>query len=121
MPQEVLSLLGMLVVVILVLGLAYLSTRLIARQGLPGLPRTNGQAAENMALLWQRSVGKSERLVLVRVHSRCLLLGVTGNSIQVLTELTEEEAKAWTDKGPDAGPAGPSFSQVLRANFPKKK
>ena len=41
--------------------------------------------------------------------------------IQVLTELTEEEAKGGSGEGPDAGPAGPSFSQVLRANFPKKK
>lgn len=121
MPQGVLSLLGMLATVAIVLVLAYLCTRLIARQGLPGLPRANGQAAENMALLWQHGVGKGERLVLVRVHSRCLLLGVTANQIQVLTELTEEEAKAWLAKDPPTGPTGPGFAEILRASFPKKK
>jgi len=111
----------MLAVVVIVLVLAYLCTRLIARQGVPGMPRANPQAAENMALLWQRGVGRNERLVLVRVHNRCLLLGVTGNSIQVLTELTEEEAKGWLDKEAPAGQAAPSFADVLRMNFPRKK
>ena len=112
---------GMLLVVGVVLVLAYLCTRLIARQGLPGIPKVGSGAAENMALLWQHGVGKEERLVLVRVHSRCLLLGVTPHQIQVLTELSEEEAKVWLQKDPPAGPAGPSFSQVLRDNFPIKK
>ena len=120
MPQGVLSLLGMLLVIGAVLALAYWCTRFIGRQGLPGMPRTGSQAAENMALLWQHNVGKNERLVLVRVHSRCLLLGVTGGSIRVLTELSEEEAKEWLAQAPPEGSA-PNFAQVLRANFPKKK
>ena len=119
MPQGVLSLLGMLLVIGVVLALAYWCTRLIGRQGIPGMPRSGGQAG-NMALLWQHNVGRNERLVLVRVHSRCLLLGVTGASIQVLTELSEEEAKLWLEEGPPES-VMPNFAQVLRANFPKKK
>lgn len=121
MPQGVLSLLGMLLTIVAILALAYWCTRLIARGGLPGFPRAGGAGAENMALLWQHNVGKNERLVLVRVHSRCLLLGVTGQSIQVITELTEEEARQWLEEEPPKGPIPPSFSQVLRQSFPKKK
>ena len=115
------SLLGMLLVVGIVLVLAYLCTRLIARRGLPGLPRAGSGAAENMGLLWQQGVGKEERLVLVRVHSRCLLLGVTPHQITVLLELSEEEAGVWLAKAPPSGPSAPSFAQVLRENFPMKK
>lgn len=119
MPQGVLSLLGMLLVVVLVLVLAYFSTRLIARQGLPGLPRVSAQG--RITLLWQQNVGKNERLVLVQVHSRCLLLGVTASGIQVLTELSEEEARQWQQKASPPGPEGPGFAQILRSYFPKKK
>ncbi len=124
MPQGVLSLLGMLLTIGVVLVLAYLCTRLIARRGLPGLPgfpRSGEKAHENMALLWQRNVGKNERLVLVRVHSRCLLLGVTGGSIQVLTELSQEEAKQWLEGHPPGGDSAPSFAQILKGSFPSKK
>ena len=121
MPQEALSLLGMLVVVALVLALAYFTTRLLARQGMPGLPRAGMPIAGKITLLWQQNVGKNERLVLERVHSRCLLLGVTAAGIQVLTELTEEEASQWQPKSPPPGGEGPGFAQVLRSYFPKKK
>lgn len=124
MPQGVLSLLGMLLTIGVVLVLAYWCTRLIARRGLPGLgglPRLGSRAAENMALLWQQNVGKNERLVLVRVHSRCLLLGVTAGGIQVLTELSQEEAKSWLEGSPPAGEQPPSFAQVLKGSFPKRK
>lgn len=118
MPQGVLSLLGMLLTVGVVLALAYWCTRLIAGRGLPGMAR--GGSPEGLRVLWQQQMGKNERLVLLRVHSRCLLLGITGGSIQVLAELTGEEAAQWLEKPPQ-GPTGPSFSQVLRNSFPKKK
>ena len=117
MPQGVLSLLGMLLTIGVVLVLAYWCTRLIARRGLlglPGFPRSGEKAHENMALLWQRNVGKNERLVLVRV-------GVTGGSIQVLTELSQEEANQWLEGQPPGGDSAPSFAQILKGSFPSKK
>lgn len=119
MPEGVLSLLGMLLTVVVVLALAYWCTKLIAGRGIPGLARGGG--SEEMRVLWQLHVGKNERLVLLRVHSRCLLLGVTGGGIRLLAELTGEEAAQWLEKPPAAGQGAPSFSQVLKNSFPRKK
>ena len=95
---NVLSLLGMLLTVIAVLALAYWCTRWIGQRGMPGWAR-GAAGGEKLQLLWQVSLGKGERLVLVRVHERCLLLGVTGGGISVLTELTEQEAAGWLQNG----------------------
>lgn len=119
MGSSVLSLLGMLLTVVGVLVLAYWVTRLIGRHGMPGWAKAPaGQGC--LEILWQASLGKSERLVLVRVEKRCLLLGVTSGGIQVLTELSEEEAGPWLQR-PGASADTPSFLDILRDNFPKKK
>ena len=116
---NVLSLLGMLLTVIAVLALAYWCTRWIGQRGMPGWAR-GAAGGEKLQLLWQVSLGKGERLVLVRVHERCLLLGVTGGGISVLTELTEQEAAGWLQKTGDP-PQASSFLEILRENLPKRK
>lgn len=121
MGGSVLSLLGMLLTVVLVLALAYWCTRLIGRRGLPGYAR--GPGGDKMQVLWQLSLGKAERLVMVKVDRRCLLLGVTSGGISLVTELSEEEAAAWLQsKESTARPENmPSFLDILRENLPKKK
>jgi len=119
LDRNVFSLVGMLVTVILILVLAYWVTRFIGQRGLPGWARGMQNSGE-LQLLWQLSLGKGERLVLVRLHERCLLLGVTGGGIHVLTELTQEEAALWLQKQKEA-PQAPSFLEILRENLPKKK
>lgn len=90
--SEVFSVLGMLLTVGLVLVLAYLCTRYLAGHGL-NLPRTarSGQ----LLLLDQLSLGKDQRLVLVQVGTRYLLLGVAPSSVTLVSELTEEQAGLW--------------------------
>lgn len=117
LDRNVFSLLGMLVTVILILLLAYWVTRFIGQKGLWA---GGGQNGGEMQVLWQLSLGKGERLVLVRLHKRCLLLGVSGGGITVLTELTEEEAALWLRKQGEA-PQAPSFLEILRENLPKRK
>ncbi len=73
-----------------------------------------------LQVMWQLSLGKGERLVLVRLHERCLLLGVSGGGINVLTELTREEAAQWLQKEGEVQRA-PSFMEILKENLPKKK
>lgn len=113
------SLLGMLITVLLILLLAYWVTRFIGQRGLPGWAR-GVQNSGGLRVMWQLSLGKGERLVLVRLHERCLLLGVSGGGITVLTELTQEEAARWLQKDGEVTKA-PSFLEVLRDNLPKKK
>lgn len=119
MGETIFSLVGMLLTVVLVLALAYWCTRLIGRRGLSSWAAGAGGGGK-IQLLWQVSLGKSERLVLVRVNRRCLLLGVTGGGISVLTELTDEEAADWLQKKGEASQA-PSFLEILRENLPKRK
>ena len=119
LDRNVFSLIGMLITVVLILLLAYWVTRFIGQKGLPGWAR-GAQNSGELQLLWQLSLGKSERLVLVRLHERCLLLGVSGGGITVLTELTREEAAVWLQKQGEA-PQVPSFLEILRDNLPKRK
>lgn len=115
---SVASLVGMLLTVVAVLALAYWVTKLIARRGLPGW--ASGMGESRIQVLWQASLGKSERLVLVRVEKRCLLLGVTGGGISVLTELTEEEAANWPREREEVARQS-NFLDILRDSLPKKK
>lgn len=115
----VFTLVGMLLTVGAVLALAYWVTRLIGRHGMPGWARP-ARTQGRLELLWQLSLGRNERLVLVRLEKRCMLLGVTGGEIRLLTELTEEEAAPWL-KEPGAAADAPGFLDILRENLPKKK
>lgn len=117
MPNDAWSLLGMLAAVLAILALAYFVTRWIAGYGGPAVGRAAG--ARDLSILSRLAVGKNEQLLLVRLHSRCLLLGVTAGGITVLTELTEEECAQWTKEQGDAVPA--SFAQALKNSLPKKK
>lgn len=119
LDRNAFSLLGMLVTVVLILLLAYWVTRFIGQRGLPGWARGVQDRGE-LQVLWQLSLGKGERLALVRLHERCLLLGVSGGGITLLTELSPEEAALWLKKqGED--PKVPSFLEILRDNLPKRK
>jgi flagellar protein FliO/FliZ len=57
------------------------------------------------------SVGTRERIALVRAHDKWLVVGITPNSITLLTEL--DEAPAGIDQLA-GGPAGSKFSELLR-------
>ena len=107
---SVASLVGMLLTTVAVLALAYWVTRWVAQRGTSGLP---GPAGQDLKVLWQVSLGKAERLVLVRLDQRCLLLGVTSGGISLLAELTEEEAAKWLQKREEIA-RQPSFLEVLR-------
>ena len=110
----VLSLLGMLAAAILVLLLAYAAARLAGRYGTAGAMGTPMRG--ELCVLSQVPVGRGERLVLVRVHERCLLLGTASGGVTLLAELTEEEARPWLE-----GTAqGADFMQLLRRAGKKK-
>ncbi len=111
------QLLGMLFVTGLVLALAWLATRWIANRGV-GVSGFSKAAAEGrLTVLAQMSVGRSERLILVRFSDRCLLLGVTAGQITLLKELTGEEAAQWLTETPRK----PSFREALQDTLRRKK
>lgn len=94
-----LSLAGMLVAIVVVIGLAYWFTKHIVGSGLfrgSGAAR-NGQ----LKVLDQLRLGKDQQMALVQAAERYFLLGITAQGISLLAELTPEEASAWT-KPPEA-------------------
>ena len=114
------ALLGVFAAVVLILYLAYATTKWIGTHGVPGGTaslRTGG--AGELRLLAQLGVGRNERLVLVRLNERCFLLGVTEHQITLLRELDGEEAAEWLRESDSA--SAPSFRTVLGDALRKKK
>lgn len=118
MLENGLTLLWMLAAVAAVLGLAYLATRWISTRGI-GSVMGAGSGGE-FCVLRQIVVGRNERLLLVRMGERCLLLGVTAGGISLLKELEPAEAEYWL-RSKTQSKGVPSFLDVLRENFKKKK
>lgn len=120
MLDEITSLLGMLLAVIVILALAWWVTSLIARQGLAGWAGVSGFAKnkpDELCVLRQIPVSRSERLVLVRLHNRCLLLGAAQGGVSLLAELTEEEAQPWLEQTAEAGAS--DFRRLMRMSTKK--
>ncbi len=103
------ELIWMLAAVVLVLYLSYQCSRFIAVRG-SGFAGASGTA---MRLLSRLSLGQDKQLIVVEAGGRYLLLGVSQASIQLIAELTEEQANACV-KTPQAGETIPQFSEVLR-------
>ncbi len=104
--MEVLSLLGILLVLLLVLGGCYLFTRWagVGLGGRLGLTPSGGRLP----------VGRDQALLVVEAANRHFLLGSSPSGLSLLAELTEEEAALWTSPPPPGGgQQGPDFRQWL--------
>lgn len=110
------TLLGMLLTAAAVLAAAYGVTRWIASRGAMTFSATKGGG--ELRVLRSIPVGRDQRLLLVRLHQRVLLLGTGTSGVSLLTELTEEEARVWLS-APE--PVMPNFWQTLQENLQKKK
>ena len=118
MPWDLLSLLGILLVLLLVLGGCWLFTRwagtgLSGRLGVP-------PAQRQMKILERMPVGKDQALLAVQVGERYFLLGSSPSGCSLLCELTEEEGARWAcPPSHDAG-AQMNFRDMMR-KFREKK
>ncbi len=114
--KELLSLLGILLVLLLVLGGCWLFTRWAGT----GLSRGLGRGSPRMQVVERLPVSRDQSLLVARVAGRYLLLGCSPNGFTLLTELTEEEGELWA---PDAVPTdrpGADFLELLRKLREKK-
>lgn len=103
------EMLWMLAAVILVLYLSYRCSRFIAARG-GGFA---GASGSSMRLLSRLSLGQDKQLVLVEAGGRYWLLGVSSAGIQLVAELTKEEASICTKKQENMGKV-PEFRDILR-------
>ena len=112
------SLLGMVVSVVLVLGAAYWFTRYVVGRGSGVLGPLTGSGA--IRLHGQLSLGKDQKLVLAQVGERWFLLGVTAAGISMLAEFTAEEAASW-QREPETPGTGPNFREAVRQVMEQKR
>ena len=120
MIRSLLSLLGVLAAILLILALAYWTTRFLGTQGsraLPGLLTGSGDPA--FAVLAQLGLGRGARLVLVRLGERCCLFSVTERQVQLVRELEPSESEHWLAGTTESPP--PGFLEVLGEALKKGK
>lgn len=121
MVPELFSLLGMLLAVVAILLLAHWATKRLAT-GLGSSGAAAFQRGGGMQVLSQLPLGRDQRLLVVRVGERCLLLSATPAGISLLAELTEEESAVWTkDAAQPEAQSHPSFQEALRAVLESRK
>ena len=114
MTQEILSLLGALLVIVLVLGGSYFFTRWAGTHLNGGLlPRGGGS---RMRILDRISIGRDQQLLVVQAGGRYLLLGSSADRLTLLTELTAEEGAQWQIPPSDASQnrTAPDFGALLQ-------
>lgn len=106
----------------LVLGLIVLIAYLVRRYA----PRTTGQGRSDVFhIIGTKMLGGRKTLMLVRVRGQTLLLGITPQSIQCLTEIHEVEGE-WAQP-PDASGEGSGgafdrqLGKFLSSSHPEKK
>lgn len=109
MGEGCLSFVWMLLCVAAVLFLAYWFTKRVGMSG-----RTWGAPGSHM-LVWDKmSLGQDKAVVVAQVGERWLVLGVTGSQIQLLTELSAEQAQLWQQsKQQDGQNSAPGFAELL--------
>lgn len=116
-----LSLGGMIVAMVLVIGGAYWFTRHVvggqAFRSLSGLGKH-----EDLRLLVQLRLGKDQSVAVVQAGQRYFLVGLTPQSISLLAELSPEEAAQWIPApAPTDGVQPPTFRQAFVENLKKKR
>ena len=120
--KDLLSLLGILMVLLLVLAGCYFFTRW-AGTGLSGKFFAPG-ARRRMKVLERLPVGKDQALLVVQLAERYFLLGSSPSGFSLLAELTEEESALWSEAEPpsgvETGRSPPDFQEFLRRLREKK-
>ena len=106
--------LWLLIVVVLIMGLAYLFTRYVA--GNSNLLSHRGRKEKMLNIIEQTYVGRDRQVILIQAGDRFFLLGNTPTQITTLAELSAEEVAAWREKERQTGEDGqtPTFTQTLQ-------
>ena len=114
--KDLLSLLGIILVLLLVLGGCYFFTRW-AGAGLGGGP---GRGSARMQVVERLPVSRDQALLVVRLVDRYLLLGSSPAGFSLLAELTEEEGAQWAPAAEPMDRPSMDFRELLRKLREKK-
>ena len=116
--KDLLSLLGIILVLLLVMAGCYLFTRW-AGTGLGG-PFVAGGSGTRMKVVERLPLGRDQVLLVVRLGERYLLLGSSPAGISLLTELTGEEGALWASAAEPTEKPGMDFRELVRKLREKK-
>ncbi len=109
--SNIFSALGTLALIVLIFIGAYWFTKLLGKH-------YGGRAtgtSSSMKVLERMSLGSNCGLIIVRIHDKVLLLGITQQQITLLQEL---DAEQYPDKGPSTAPMGKGqFSEILKKSL----
>ena len=119
--EAFLSVLWVLICTVAVLALCYYVTRRLNR--LPAFSRYAGGIPREgrLEVLSCVPLGKDQSLVVAAVGKRCFLLGCAAGSVSLLTELTEEEAAAWTTHREEKSPTEKTSFRDAMSELLKQK
>lgn len=114
------SFLGMAISVVIITCLAYLFTKYVVgmKQGM----FQSAQKKESMRVINQMYLGKNQRLVIVKVMQKYMVLGVTENNVTMIREMEEQEIRPWIEEEDEKGLAGKTdFKKSLIEILKKEK
>lgn len=120
MFEDLFTILGMLLAVIVILVLAYYCTRFISSKSVIGQRRRG--SVGHMKIVDQLTIGKEQQMLLTCVGERYFLLGVSASEISLLAEITQDEAELW-EKDSDGEPDKklPTFKEAFLENLNRKR
>ncbi|MCI8689718.1 MAG: flagellar biosynthetic protein FliO [Oscillibacter sp.] len=99
MHSSAFSLLWLTGILLLILALAYVSTRFLAtRSGI-------AQPGKHIQILEQQMLGRDQKLALARVGERWFLLGIAPSGVSLVAEFTAEEAASWQAEAQEGRPS----------------
>lgn len=115
-----LSLLWIILCVVMVVGLAYWFTRYVAGRGGLGTFGVS-MRGRKLEVLEQISVGREQRLILLRAGERHFLVGIAPNHIAALAEFSADEVAAWASAQATEGDVPPpAFMEALQTVLKQK-
>ena len=116
MWKDLLSLLGIILALLLVLGGCYLVTRWAGK----GMGGGLGGGSARMRVVERLAVGRDQALLVVRLADRYLLIGSSSAGFSLLAELTEEEGALWSPGAQPADKPIVDFRELMRKLREKK-
>lgn len=106
MAKGIITAIGTLIVVVLILYLAYVSTKFIGRG--VGIKARSGC----MRIRDQIAMGRDRSVAIVQIGTRFFLVGITASQISLLSELEEEDLIPFQDPEAEEKPY-PDFKELM--------
>lgn len=110
MPEIVESILGVIAAIVgfaIILYFAYITTKVVGRRY-----GTSARTGSNLKLIESLPLGNDKNIMIVKAADKVLLLGVTAQHVELISELDEQTLEI-----PLTDSTVPSFKEILKQNI----